>query len=178
MEQLETRTVYANPWMTVREDRVRRPDGSAGTYGVVDKPDFALVIPRENGGMWLVEQYRYAVGRRAWELPQGSWAGEPSGDQEALARAELAEETGLVAEEVVYLGHLYGAYGFCSQGFDVFLATGLRAGEPGREESERDMIHRFVTDAEFASLVRRGQIVDAATLAAHALLTLHERTVT
>ena len=175
MEQLETRTVYSNPWMSVREDRVRRSDGSVGVYGVVDKPDFALVIPRERGGVWLVEQYRYPVARRAWEFPQGSWAGSPSGDQAALARAELAEETGLAAEEVIHLGHLHGAYGFCSQGFDVFLATGLKAGAPAREETEQDMVHRLVTDAEFAGLVRDGHIVDAATLAAHALLTQHER---
>ena len=133
MKQLESRTVYSNPWMSVREDRVRRSDGSVGVYGVVDKADFALVIPRERGGVWLVEQYRYPVARRAWEFPQGSWAGGSSGDQEALARAELAEETGLTAEEVVHLGHLHGAYGFCSQGFDVFLATGLgRYADRGR----------------------------------------------
>ena len=45
MEQLETRTVYQNAWMTVREDLVGRPDGTTGIYGVVDKADFALVIP-------------------------------------------------------------------------------------------------------------------------------------
>jgi len=30
--------------MTVREDEIRRPDGSAGIYGVIDKPAYALVI--------------------------------------------------------------------------------------------------------------------------------------
>ncbi len=42
IQQLATRTVYRNPWMTVREDQIRRPDGSHGVYGVIDKPDFAL----------------------------------------------------------------------------------------------------------------------------------------
>src|SRR5690606_12855077 len=41
---LASTVVYRNPWMTVREDRVERPDGSRGIYGVVDKPDFALII--------------------------------------------------------------------------------------------------------------------------------------
>lgn len=36
---------YVNPWMTVREDEIRRPDESVGIYGVVDKPDFALSYP-------------------------------------------------------------------------------------------------------------------------------------
>ena len=174
MRQLETKTVYQNPWMTVREDRVARSDGTTGTYGVVDKADFALTIPREGGGAWLVEQYRYPIGRRAWEFPQGSWAGAPGGDQVALAMSELREETGLVAEEVVHLGHLFGAYGFCSQGFDVFLATGLVAGQPDREHTEQDVVHRFLTDAELAAMVQNGDIVDAATIAAYALLLLWE----
>lgn len=153
MEQLETKTVYQNAWMTVREDRVVRSDGTTGTYGVVDKADFALIIPRQAGGVWLVEQYRYPIGRRVWEFPQGSWAGEPDGDQTDLARCELREETGLVAENVVHLGHLFGAYGFCSQGFDVFLATGLVVGRPDREPTEQDMVHRFLTDDELATMI-------------------------
>jgi hypothetical protein len=32
------RTVYRNPWLSVREDRVIRPDGTEGIYGVVEIP--------------------------------------------------------------------------------------------------------------------------------------------
>jgi 8-oxo-dGTP pyrophosphatase MutT (NUDIX family) len=172
IEQLGTRTVYRNAWMTVREDSIAWPDGTTGIYGVVDKPDFALIIPRETGGVWLVEQYRYPVGRRAWEFPQGTWSGAPGGDQSALARAELAEETGLTAGRLEHIGRLFSAYGFCSQGFDVFVATELTAGEPAREPGEQDMVHRFVTDAELTSMILTGEVVDAATIAAHALLQL------
>ncbi|MDP9417708.1 MAG: ADP-ribose pyrophosphatase, partial [Actinomycetota bacterium] len=56
MERLSTRIVYRNAWMTVREDAVRRADGAEGIYGVVEKPDFALVLPRDAGGFWMVEQ--------------------------------------------------------------------------------------------------------------------------
>jgi hypothetical protein len=42
---VSTREVYRNVWMTVREAVVRRPDGSMGIYGVIDKPDFAVVVP-------------------------------------------------------------------------------------------------------------------------------------
>ena len=66
VRRVSTREVYRNPWMAVREDEIRRPDGSDGIYSVVDKPDFALVIPAEPDGFHLVEQYRYPVRRRAW----------------------------------------------------------------------------------------------------------------
>ncbi len=166
MELLGSRVVYTNAWMTVREDDVRRQDGSVGIYGVVEKPDFALVLPRWDGGFWLVEQHRYPVGRRAWEFPMGSWGAGMSGTLEELARQELAEETGLRADRLTLLGHLAQAYGFATQGFDVYLATGLTEGDHAREATELDMVHRAFTDAEVTEMVLAGAIVDAASLAA------------
>src|SRR6267142_354910 len=95
IRRLGSRRVYANRWMTLREDDIERPDGSTGIYAVVDKPDFALVIPVERDGFHLVEQYRYPVGGRYWEFPQGTAPDGAEPEPVALARAELAEETGL-----------------------------------------------------------------------------------
>lgn len=167
-----SREVYRNAWMTVREDTVERDDGSPGLYGVVDKPDFALVVPAEGDGYWMVEQYRYPVRRRAWEFPQGSWSGGVAGSVEDLARAELEEETGRRARTWHHLGHLYGAYGFCSQGFDAFLATDLYAGVLAREGTEQDMRHRLVPEDELRAMIRAREVVDAATLAAYGLVLL------
>jgi 8-oxo-dGTP pyrophosphatase MutT (NUDIX family) len=169
MRQLSSKVVYENAWMTVREDVVERLDGSTGLYGVVEKPDFAVVLPRGSGGFWMVEQFRYPIGRRSWEFPMGSWPGEPAGDAEALARTELAEETGLVAGGLRRLGYLTQASGYASQGCDVFLASGLTEGEHAREATELDMVHRFVTDAELDELIDAGEVVDACTLGALAL---------
>lgn len=174
VETLYSQEVYRNAWMTVREDRVQRADGSTGVYGVVDKPDFALVIPRDEHGVWLVEQYRYPVRRRAWEFPQGSWGSGAAGLRADLAAAELREETGLHADDLRHLGHLYEAYGFCSQGFDVYLATGLTAGLPERELTERDMRHRRISEGDLRHLVRSGQIIDGASVAAYGLLLLDD----
>jgi len=173
MRQLSSQIVYRNPWMTVREDTIQRPDGTHGIYGVVDKPDFALVLPRWEHGFWLVEQYRYPVGRRAWEFPQGSWGHNGESSAADLARTELAEETGLRARTLTHLGHLFEAYGFSTQGFDVYLATGLAEGEPRREDTEQDMRHRAFTDDEITQAIRAGGIVDAPSLAALTLYHLH-----
>jgi len=175
VEQISSDVVYRNAWMSVREDQIRRSDGTPGIYGVVDKPDFALVIPSENDGFWMVEQYRYPARRRAWEFPQGSWGDGRHGSAAQLARAELREETGLSAARLTHLGNLFTAYGFCSQRFDVYLAEDLTPGVPDREPSEQDMTHRFVTDREFRALVADGGIADSSSLAAYSLLALADR---
>lgn len=175
IERLGSREVYRNRWMSVREDRIRLGDGTESVFGVVEKADFALVIPRDDdGGLWLVEQYRYPVDRRGWEFPMGSWGQGETGSREALAAAELQQETGLRASQLRHLGHLYQAYGYATQGFDVYLATGLEQGAPDREQTEQDMVHRKVSPAEFAAMVRDGRIVDAPTIAAYGLLGIVE----
>lgn len=160
--------------MTVREDEVERADGSRGIYGVVHKPDFAVAVPYDDGGFWLVEQFRYPVRRRTWEFPQGSWPG-ARGTPEELARAELAEETGLVPASMEHLGHVDTASGYCSQGFDVFLATELSRRPPEREPSESDMRERFIHEDELVEWIASGRMVDAASLAAYSLFLLHRR---
>jgi 8-oxo-dGTP pyrophosphatase MutT (NUDIX family) len=172
MRTRSSREVYRNPWIRVREDVVERADGGTGVYGVVEKPHFALVLPREREGFWLVEQYRHPVGRRAWEFPQGTWGEGADGTPEQLARAELAEETGLRAGELRHLGRLDLAAGLTTQEFDVWLATDLTPGPTAREATEADMRSAFVPEAELRAMVRAGRFTDAPSLAAYSLLLL------
>ncbi|MFJ4684262.1 NUDIX domain-containing protein [Streptomyces sp. NPDC088789] len=189
-ELTDSRLVYRNAWMRVREDILRRPDGADGLYGVVDKPDFVLIVPVENDGFHLVEQYRYPVSGRFWEFPQGSWpepptdeggAAHPPGaeapslpaDAEALAQAELREETGLVAQQLTWLGRLHVAHGYSSQGCHVFLAEDMTQRTPQRETTEADMVQRWVSAAELEAMVAAGEFVDGPSLAALTLLRRH-----
>ena len=173
IEQTSTRVVYQTPHMRLREDGIRRPDGSTGIYSYVEKPDFALIIPAENGGFHLVEQYRYPVRMRCWEFPQGTLPGLAAADHpEKLAREELRQETGLTAEVMRHLGHLHCAHGMVSQGFDVFVAEGLTPGEPDLEIEEQDLRSQWFGRADLEAMIRRGVITDDSTLAAYALFLL------
>jgi 8-oxo-dGDP phosphatase len=172
IERVSSRVVYDNPWMTLREDVIRRPDGSEGIYSYVEKPDFALIIPIEQGGFHLVEQFRYPVGHRSWEFPQGTLPNRESGDLLELARRELAEETGLRARRLYHLGDLHPAKGMSSQGFAVFVAEDLDAGEHAREHEEQDMRQRWVSRTDFEQMIRGGLVTDDSTLAAYLLFLL------
>jgi ADP-ribose pyrophosphatase len=168
---LGSAVAYENRWMRVREDEIERADGSRGIYGVVEKKDFAAVVAVGDGAVHLVEQYRYPVGARYWEIPQGS---KESGGVEPieLARAELREETGLVADSMTLVGTLFQAYGYSTQRCLVFIATGLAQGEAEREPEEAGMISRPFAIAEVERMIAEGAIPDATTVAAFGLLRL------
>jgi 8-oxo-dGTP pyrophosphatase MutT (NUDIX family) len=175
MESKGSREIYANPWMRLREDSIVRPDGSGGIYGVVDKPDYALVIPLDGDRLHLVEQFRYPLGLRRWEFPQGTAPNRADADPLELARRELREETGLRAATMTRIGLLDVAPGMSSQRGQVFLATGLTEGPPERELEEQDMRSAWFSRAKVESMMAGGEITDAQSIAAYALLLLSER---
>jgi 8-oxo-dGTP pyrophosphatase MutT (NUDIX family) len=170
VRRLSRREVYRSRWMTVHEDEVEFTGGVQGTYSVVEKSDFAVVVPYADGGFWLVQQFRYPVGSRQWEFPQGSWPAGKDGDARQLAAAELREETGLRAGDLIHLGRLFAAYGYSTQRFDVFLATDLVPGATHREASEADMVHRWFAESQVRDMLGAGTFADAHSVAALALL--------
>jgi 8-oxo-dGTP pyrophosphatase MutT (NUDIX family) len=175
MRQLSTRQVYVNPWMVVREDRIRRSDGSDGIFGVIDKPDYALIVPADGDRLHLVEQFRYPLGLRRWEFPQGTAPDRADAEPIELARRELREETGLRAARMTQIGMLDVAPGMSSQRGRVFLATELTEGSPERELTEQDMRTAWLHRDQVVEMIRRGEITDAQSIAALGLLLLHEQ---
>ena len=124
IETKSSRVVYQNRWMIVREDGVRRRDGSTGIYGVVEKEDYAVIAAIDGDVIHLVEQYRYPVSGRFWELPQGSWETNCEAELADVARGELREEVGIEADEIEEVGRLFQAYGYSNQSFGLYLARG------------------------------------------------------
>jgi 8-oxo-dGTP pyrophosphatase MutT (NUDIX family) len=173
---LSSRVVYADDWTRLRRDEIERSDGTKGTYAVVERDNFALIVPAANGGFHLVEEYRHPLGRRGWSFPQGSFPkGGKGGTSEELARTELAQETGLRAARLVPLGTLAVAHGMSSQYGEHWLATELTQGETDLEPEELGLRHEWVGRADFEAMTRDGRIVDTSTLAAYALLLMAER---
>ena len=165
---LTSRIAYANPWLRVREDTVRRADGSQGLYGVVERREFVVVVAVQDERIWLVEQYRYPIRRRLWELPMGTC--EPGRSPLETAQAELREETGVVASSMVFVASLFQGAGYSDQLGHVFLATGLTAGPTARELSEQGMVHRAMPLAELEAMIAAGTLQDGPSLAALGIL--------
>ncbi len=170
VDTLASTQVYANSWLAVREDTVRRSDGSTGTYTVVDSTDISLIIPVDGDRLHLVEQYRYPVGGRRWEFPSGSVDERFDEDAAAVAVRELREETGLLAAGLAPLGTLDVTPSTMSQRCSVFLATGLTHGEPQRDPEEQGMQSAWFARSDVERMISDGTISDSKSIAAYALL--------
>ncbi len=169
---LESKVVYQNKWMTVREDAIERASGAKGIYGVVDKPDCVAILAIDNDMIHLVQQYRYTVQQRCWEIPQGAWESSPNVDPLELARGELREETGLSANVMTYLGPQFIAYGFLNQTCHMFFATELCEVGNQLDLEEEDLITRAFPIAQFEAMILNGEIKDTLTIAAYGMAKL------
>lgn len=174
IKTLDSTVVYQNSWMSVREDKIKRESGSEGVYGVVDKPDCAVIIAIDDGMIHLVQQYRYAVQETFWELPQGAWESKPDASHLELAKGELKEETGLVANSMTYVGKQFIAYGFLNQTCHIYLATELTQGEPSHDQEEEDLVAAQFAISEFERMLVDGEIKDVVTTAAWGLAKLKQ----
>src|SRR3954454_8922324 len=159
MRVVFTRVVDENRWMRLHEDRLE----GGGLYGWAEKSPAALIVPIQDDGVWLVEQFRQPVRQRFWEFPQGAIE-DGQVTPEALARQELAEETGLRAGTMEHLGRLHFAYGLTNQSVDVFRAGELRPGEQALEATEEDLVVRTFSIAEVERMIRSNEIRDAASV--------------
>jgi ADP-ribose pyrophosphatase len=127
-----SRVDYACPGFEVREDAVTLPDGTRTDFHYVDEPDGVVVLPFTPGGeVVVIEEWRQAVGRVNRSLPAGT-ADADDGSVAAIARRELAEETGYEADSVERFLALEPANGFANVTRHFVRAEGCR---PTAEQS-------------------------------------------
>jgi 8-oxo-dGTP pyrophosphatase MutT (NUDIX family) len=166
-EIVGTETKFRGALLSVRVDDVRMSDGSVVKREVVGHPGAVAVVALDDQGrIVLVNQYRPAIDAHLDELPAGilDVAGEPA---LTAAQRELAEETGLAADEWHVLVDLHSSPGMTDEAVRVFLARGLRdAGQ--QHDPEHEELTMTVSREPLAEAVRRalaGTITNAATVA-------------
>lgn len=93
-ELLGSEYLFRRPWLTVRRDTVRLPNGTIHPeYYVLEYPAWVNVIAiTTDGDFVMVRQYRHGLGITATELCAG--VVEPGEDPLEGAKRELLEETG------------------------------------------------------------------------------------
>jgi len=109
----------------------------------------------------LVEQYRYPIGKRNWEVPAGSI--DPDEGPDACAARELREETGYTAKRIRKLWTAYSAPGFCTELLHFYAAEDLTLGARTPDFGEEDMVVKTFRLDEAWAMVERGELPDAKT---------------
>jgi ADP-ribose pyrophosphatase len=102
---LESKYSYRDPWLAVRSDTVRVPNGTVlSPYHTIEFPEWVCAValtPQQE--ILLIEEYRHGVKRLSFELPCGAPEDEGE-DVLAAMKRELLEETGFAAQEWHALG--------------------------------------------------------------------------
>jgi 8-oxo-dGTP pyrophosphatase MutT (NUDIX family) len=162
---LTSKVVYQNAWIRVREDNVLRPDGNPGIYGVIEiRPSIGVVALNERDEMVLVGQWRYVLDRYSWEIPRGgSYPGES--DMLEVAKRELAEEAGVLAEHWEYLGVVDCCNGVVTDVQTLYVAKGLTHTEMNLDPEE-DITAEWKPFEEALAMAMDGRITEASTVAA------------
>jgi 8-oxo-dGTP pyrophosphatase MutT (NUDIX family) len=165
-----SKTVYKNPWITVREDAIVRPDGSQGIYGVLEvKPSAFIVALNSDQKVLFVRQYRYPTQQLSWEIPAG---GCENDEPLVAAKRELQEETGFAAGDWQAAGSFYPNNGLSTEKSFVFIAQELT--ETGKDKKIEDGIEKVASFSwsEIDSMLLSGELDDGQVISSLALARL------
>ena len=142
--------------------QVELPNGKLSNRDIIKHPGACAIIPFINENeIILVEQFRKPLERTLLEIPAGKLNKNES--PITCAHRELEEETGYKAKDMIYLGKIATAPGFCDEIIHLFKATNLYDGTKSCDEDEFTDIKRFTLD-EMKLMIKKGEIIDTKTI--------------
>lgn len=162
MNIVSSKERFKNRLFTVTEDQAIDPDGFEIKRAIVHHRGSAVMMAVDDRKrILLVRQYRLPAERYLWELPAGSV--DPGEKPLQTAKRELKEETGYRAKSWQKLVSFFPSPGFLSEKMNIYLATGLTAGEAAPMEDER-IETRWFTTQEMDAAIDANEIQDAKTM--------------
>ena len=162
-QMLSSETQFTGHIFTVTLDQVRLEDGTTAPREVVHHHGGASVLALTGQDeVYLVRQYRYALGQELWELPAGKL--EPGEEPFEAAKRELEEECGLTADKYTSLGEFYPTVGYDTEIIYTWVATGLHETKMHLDADEFLTPDRVPLEKAY-QMVMSGEIKDGKTIA-------------
>lgn len=161
-KKLSGNVMYKGKFITVECDDVELEDGKCAKRDVVrHNGAVCIVAMNDDNSVYMVRQYRYAVGREMFELPAGKL--ESGEDPFEAAKRELSEETGCTAKNWEDLGYMYPTPGYSNEILYFYLATGLDKGKMNLDEDEF-LTCETVNIHELIAKIENNELHDAKTV--------------
>lgn len=141
-ETVDSEYLFRRPWLTVRRDKVRLPDGRINPeFYVLEYPDWVNVIAITEDGLFVMEkQFRYGLGKTCYEL---------------------AEETGYEGGKWQKLMTVSGNPSTTNNITHCFLATGVKKVSSQHLDATEDLEVCLMTKEEVRDLLDCDQIRQA-----------------
>jgi ADP-ribose pyrophosphatase len=160
--QVDTEVAYEGHFLKVQKDTIRLPDGKTTKREYIKHPGAVVVLPLFDDGTILLErQFRYPLQDVFIEYPAGKI--DPNEDPMECAKRELQEETGYTAKNWNFICTIHNAIAYSDEHLEIFLATGLTAGESKLDEGE--FLETFkATVPEMLQWIREGKVSDVKTV--------------
>lgn len=153
-----------NRWTTIAHESLEYADGKPGEYLIVEREPALMIIAliRKNNvpHTYLVNQFRYPIGKAIWQFPMGTL--EAGTDPFAHAALEFQQETGLFCQKLTLLGEYFVDPGLSRQKCLVFIAESItEGGAQELEETELGLYAKRVTLDEFEAILANGELNDS-----------------
>jgi ADP-ribose pyrophosphatase len=140
------------------------PGGTKVDLPVIRHPGASAIVALDaDRRVAMLTQYRHAIGGWLREIPAG--CRNPGEDFLECARRELGEEASLAAARWDRLGSIVTIPSFCDEVIELFLARELSTGA-GALDHDEVIRAGLVPFEETFEMIRRGDIIDAKTIAA------------
>lgn len=158
-----SKVVYENPWIKIREDTTTTPDGRKGLYGYMESRDSCMVVAVDDQDrIYLVRGFRYPSRSYGWELPGG---GGDNQDLLTASKRELEEETGILADSWQKLGEAYVCNGLMTEKLAFYHASQLHFDGQRQDSEEKFDDMGLFSKRQINHMIRTGDINDCQTLA-------------
>ncbi|WP_235670290.1 MULTISPECIES: NUDIX hydrolase [Prosthecochloris] len=161
-EVLESTYLYREPWLTMRRDAVRLPNGrTIPDFFIWEYPAWVNVVALTgNGEMVLIRQYRHGAAKVSYELPAGVHDN-PTETLLDAARRELLEETGFGGGEWRELMRLSANPALQTNITHTFLAEGVEeVGSQHLDSTEEISVHLLRPD-KVKTIIDEGEMLQA-----------------
>ncbi len=156
----------------VKLDTVRLVNAHTATRLYLDHQGASGVLPVEGENIYLVQQFRYPVGRVTLEIPAGKR--EKGQTFLACARAELKQETGMQAKSLKHVMMFNPSNAFSNEQLHLFVATGLTRGKDCPDADEFINLKKIPFSRAY-KMVEKGEICDAKTIIMLQWWKLHQK---